>query len=144
MSVAHSNHFARPKPGHGEPCNGCGICCHASLCPLALAVFGGPENRKCPAIEKDGDGYACGMVKNPASYKRVRALEVGVAAMRDAAVMLIGSQLGCDCRLEGEEENPAFILRLRQQFYERRARVSAALRTWGVTRAMASIGRYKQ
>jgi hypothetical protein len=52
------------KPPYGQPCNGCGQCCMNELCPLGNAVFkrwDGP----CPALESEGERYACGLVKHP-------------------------------------------------------------------------------
>jgi hypothetical protein len=60
---------APPKPEHGQPCNGCGICCIAERCPVALLVLPGGRG-SCAALEWDGPAgrYFCGMVRRPANY----------------------------------------------------------------------------
>ncbi len=60
---------APPKPELGAPCNGCGVCCAVSTCPVArvfLWRFKGP----CTALEWHAEGgrYLCGMLVRPASY----------------------------------------------------------------------------
>jgi hypothetical protein len=42
--------YAR-KPPHGSPCNGCGVCCMVTLCPLGQHIFGF-ELGRCPALTK--------------------------------------------------------------------------------------------
>jgi hypothetical protein len=99
------------KPKHGEPCTRCGICCIASLCPLAAHLFGdrpGP----CPALRFDADhNSSCGLVVNP--YEEDRPPDVA-AAMSEAAAHLIGSGNGCDCRVNGEPGNPEFYEKLNE------------------------------
>lgn len=67
------------KPAHGSPCNGCGVCCVAEPCLLALdfvpagrlaAAVGAP----CPALEW-GEGRAwCGLVSNPEKHSPLLAI----------------------------------------------------------------------
>jgi hypothetical protein len=55
------------KPRHGEPCNGCGLCCAAERCPLAVVLIGdGPA--PCPALELDEGRFWCGLIRNTAKY----------------------------------------------------------------------------
>lgn len=55
------------KPKFGEPCNRCGECCRLSLCALGEMYFGeGPA--PCPALELDGDIFACGLLRRADHY----------------------------------------------------------------------------
>lgn len=50
-------------------CNHCGRCCHTTPCDVALAfVIDAVENYPCPAIEREGDIYLCGVVRSPNKY----------------------------------------------------------------------------
>ncbi len=71
------------------------------------------------------------MVLSPQTYAPVRAFTLGVAALRNAALILIGSGVGCDAQLDGEPENKAFkaFLRTRRNSSKRATRL--AMRTWG-------------
>lgn len=122
------------KPPHGAPCNNCGQCCRAELCPLGAVVFG-RERGPCPALEPiAGGGEGCGLVMSPQKYARPReVLEFGAPALTVAAIALIGAGRGCDAQLAGEPENTEF----RRSMVKQRDRrgVDKALRTWGVVRA---------
>jgi hypothetical protein len=120
------------KPPHGDPCNGCGWCCRNQLCPLASGVFGGSQNRQCPALEEAEGRAVCGLVAHPMAYRMVATLKHGVAAMGGAALTLIGSGVGCDALAYGEEPSEALRERSRLEFHKRRPLVRAALRMWGV------------
>jgi len=41
---------APDKPALGAPCNGCGLCCAAELCPLGRLVFR-RKRGPCPALD---------------------------------------------------------------------------------------------
>jgi hypothetical protein len=60
---------APEKPRKGEQCNGCGFCCAAERCPLAIELIG-PGPGPCPALEFDEDNsrFWCGIVKNASHY----------------------------------------------------------------------------
>jgi hypothetical protein len=60
---------APPKPELGAPCNGCGVCCAVTTCPVAR-VFLWRIKGPCPALEWHAlDGrYLCGMLLRPATY----------------------------------------------------------------------------
>lgn len=61
--------LAPAKPAVGEPCNGCGVCCAASPCPVAR-VFLWRWRGACPALEWHDavQQYRCGMLLHPAHY----------------------------------------------------------------------------
>lgn len=116
------------KPPHGAPCNGCGLCCKAVLCPLAQMVFK-HEQGPCPALTSEN---RCGMVEEPLSWRRTATWKHGAAAMRSAALLLIGSGWGCDARVNGEPVNEDFRFKLRQLERETRAQTLKARKLWGV------------
>ena len=92
------------KPAHGAPCNRCGLCCIATICPLGQAVFG-RETGPCPALVRavaPGEQYGCGLVAAPDRYRVGAAVVHGVEKMRKAAMTLIGASTGCDARFNGE------------------------------------------
>lgn len=114
------------KPRHGQPCNGCGLCCMAELCPLALSVFG-KKPGPCPALmlERTADGqprkFVCGLVVS----------EAIPPPLREAAALLIGSGQGCDARINGEPADVAFYIRLALDDEINKDALAAARRMWG-------------
>ena len=78
---------APDKPAYGAPCNGCGVCCAAELCPLGRLVYrrkAGP----CPAlIWKPEDGrHFCGLATGPLSFLTRRWIAAGIGCDSDAEV----------------------------------------------------------
>jgi hypothetical protein len=74
------------KPAFGAPCNGCGLCCIMEQCALSVEYLG--KQDRCPAIERMGDRFACGLVTRPGHY-------MGTPAFGDAYLgRLIGEALG--------------------------------------------------
>jgi len=63
---------APSKPAIGQACNGCGVCCAAAPCPVAL-VFLWQWRGACRALLWDAaqQMYRCGMVLQPQSFVRV-------------------------------------------------------------------------
>ena len=122
------------KPAHGAPCNRCGVCCLITLCDLGQHVFGhklGP----CPALRQPPGGDAvCGLTVEPEAFAPRRAMIAGKATLRDAALVLIASGVGCDARCNGEPINHTFNKWLddrdRQPSYAKVAR--RAKRVWGI------------
>lgn len=90
----------RPKPLFGDPCNGCGLCCIASQCPLSERIFG--RVPRCPALLPDGlGGFGCALLVQ---------VERG-SAWREAAALMIGAGTGCDCaRGEADEAQREKVL----------------------------------
>lgn len=62
---------APAKPARGSPCNGCGVCCAAEPCPLAMLRF---RRRRgaCPALHwsEAGGRYVCGLLAAPEQHFR--------------------------------------------------------------------------
>ena len=63
---------APDKPPYGAPCNGCGICCAAGPCPVAL-VFLFQFKGQCRALlwHEETRRYLCGMAVSPDRYVRL-------------------------------------------------------------------------
>jgi hypothetical protein len=71
------------KPADLAPCNGCGVCCVSSLCPLAIGVLYSPDMIEvlgdaarhipgpCPILEWEHGRAWCGLVRNPERYVRL-------------------------------------------------------------------------
>lgn len=120
------------KPPHGSPCNRCGACCYATLCPLGQKVFRraiGP----CPALLYDGTESACGLVVEPAKYYLLAVLRAGSSeAASAAAALLVGSGTGCDARINGEPKNEQFYRDLRVWDRRNSAAVRETRKIWGV------------
>jgi len=120
------------KPAHGSPCNRCGQCCQATICPLGQNIFGrklGP----CPALSFDAERKSCcGLVANPMAYAIAITLEHGVAAASEAAISLIGSGTGCDARFNGETPNEEFYSKLREWDRANASKTRRARKIWRV------------
>jgi hypothetical protein len=120
------------KPPHGAPCNRCGLCCVATLCPLARHVFG-REVGPCPALLDFETGASrCGLVEEPMKHAIAVTLRSGVEATSAAARHLIGSGTGCDARFNGEPINEAFYAELREHDRRTRKETARAGKIWGV------------
>jgi len=61
--------YAPDKPEVGQPCNGCGVCCAAEPCPVAL-FFLWQRTGRCQALVWDESQkmYRCGMLIQPSTY----------------------------------------------------------------------------
>lgn len=122
------------KPPYGSPCNSCGLCCEFSPCVMSRAVFKktvGP----CPALGRDEDGASwCGLVVDPRKFAPTRTAKHGAGHMREAALVMIGSGVGCDAALVSEE--PVDLAqRARMQAVSAAVpdeTVMAAMRAWGI------------
>ena len=89
---------APEKPEEGAPCNGCGFCCAADPCGLAVEFLGvtvGP----CPAMEFEAGRFWCGLVRNPSSYLDMPAFGDPVVGAIFARAVGIGR--GCDSDAPG-------------------------------------------
>lgn len=95
------------KPAFGQPCNRCGLCCIAEACVLGAAVFNQLDG-PCPALETNGTDYSCGLVARPAHYAPAQTAARGEELLRDAARLITGQAMGCDCRDPDGPGNPAY------------------------------------
>lgn len=97
---------ALEKPLEGSPCNGCGICCIASVCELGLALG---DNQNCRALIRNHDGsFTCGLVHDPYSYLDSESLmpwlvldelkggHTGELALKEMNAKALGAGRGCD------------------------------------------------
>lgn len=119
------------KPAHGDPCTSCGVCCIASQCPVSLAVIGerpGP----CPALGGSPGRAECGLVKHPELFAPVQTARYGTKAMSDSALLLIGSGVGCDCRINGEKINHNFYDMCEKRDNDLKDEIRNAEILWGI------------
>jgi len=100
------------KPNFGGPCNGCGACCIATPCGLALDYLeGAEEGSPCPALEwKDGRAW-CGLALRPFHHSAgLQALALITSAPESVISqwvlkMLQDDESSCDSgRDDGEED----------------------------------------
>jgi len=93
-----------PKPGWGQPCNGCGICCAAEPCPIGIIVSGRRVGA-CSALQWNPleSRYRCGVLAKSAALTAPNWL-TGVATR--LASRLIAAGTGCDCALEPDASKP--------------------------------------
>lgn len=84
------------KPGFGTPCNGCGVCCAAGPCPVAV-IFLFQFSGKCRALlwQDESARYVCGMVSHPDRYMRMIP-EKRREAMGRFFASRIAAGSGCD------------------------------------------------
>lgn len=80
-------------PGYGMPCNGCGFCCAAEPCQIAVDYAGAAEG-PCPAMQFEGDRFVCGMVRNPSRYMDVPPFADEIIGAMFARALGVGK--GCD------------------------------------------------
>lgn len=106
-----STGVAIPKPAFGSPCNGCGLCCVAELCPVAEIVF--PDHGPlgpCPALQWVGPLARCGMMIEPGRYM-IGQLSFADGFIGEVIQSLLGSGLGCDSYGDDGRTVPEFINR---------------------------------
>jgi hypothetical protein len=86
---------APPKPEYGQPCNGCGVCCHSELCPVGIVRFWKIKGR-CPALlwDHQASKYRCNLL-----HAEKQTL------LRKWIYRSIGAGLGCDAHIETIEQN---------------------------------------
>ena len=105
------------KPLYGDPCNGCGLCCMAQLCPVAtIALKLRPSELPCPAlIGGPDDTWRCGVMVEPRKWLPVRVAIYGAGVVADAAAFINGAGRGCDGVLEGEVERDGMRASMRAE-----------------------------
>ena len=129
------------KPLPGAPCNGCGACCLATKCALAMGIFGPEREGPCPALEWTGERSVCGLVANPARYNEGAAPGHSPDALGKAALCAIAAGVGCDSRKVGDPEyTPEFLERQQEWIKQNMAGMVSAFVAWlGLERARAII-----
>jgi hypothetical protein len=134
IPVAIPRSVVERKPPHGSPCNRCGGCCMATLCPLAQKVFRF-EIGRCPALiwSPENPEASCGLVAEPAKHYPLAVLQAGGEENAGkAAALLVGAGTGCDARINGEAPNEAFYEELRRWDRRNESAVRRARKVWGV------------
>lgn len=93
---------APAKPAVGARCNGCGLCCAAEPCPVAM-LFLFQRNGRCRALvwQDENRRYVCGMADRPDQYSAIIPARFGTAMGRFFA-RRIAAGVGCDSTAEPE------------------------------------------
>jgi hypothetical protein len=122
------------KPAHGKPCNRCGACCMATVCPIGQRILHRGPAGPCPALVKSAEPgeYQCGLVADPAWIAPEETAIHGEAAMREAALVLIGSGTGCDARFNGEPADQEFYKQLDEHDHRTFEQQREARRLWRI------------
>jgi hypothetical protein len=102
------------KPRHGMPCNGCGVCCIATVCELGVTLG---DDINCKALTPMADGsFQCGMVVDPYRFMDEKDLHVwktidgikgdstGEQALKKSHFEMLGAGRGCDSDDQAVEE----------------------------------------
>jgi hypothetical protein len=94
------NSLAPDKPDYGVRCNGCGVCCAAEPCPVAM-IFLLQFRGQCRALlwQEDACRYVCGMVVSPDHYLRLIPRQWRERFGRFVATRIAAGD-GCDCKAE--------------------------------------------
>lgn len=86
------------KPPFAAPCNGCGYCCRAQPCSIAVRLLGATTG-PCPALEEaDGRTY-CGLVRDPARHLfngEIAGAAAHVGQIQTTIAAMLGLGMGCD------------------------------------------------
>ncbi len=120
------------KPRHGTPCNGCGLCCLATVCSVGRQVLG-RDDGPCPALRWHDGKSSCGLVVDPAAYRPDAASAHTTGAMGRAAALMIGAGDGCDARFNGEPADPGAYARWVAQDHKNELALARARGMWGLT-----------
>lgn len=99
--------LAPPKPVYGSVCNGCGVCCAAEPCPVAM-IFLLQLRGRCRALmwQDDASRYVCGMVICPDRYMTLVPLRWRQGLGRWFASRIAAGK-GCDSTIEVDEAGQA-------------------------------------
>jgi len=91
------------KPRLDQPCNGCGVCCAAEPCPVAV-VFLFQRTGRCRALiwQDATQRYLCGMVAAPHLYS-ILIPKLLSKVMGGIFLRRIASGIGCDSEIELED-----------------------------------------
>lgn len=97
QNIIHIHAEAPVKPGVGQPCNGCGVCCLAEPCPVGMLVSR-RRHGACKALRwvSSESRYRCGLLMGRPGR--------GVRRWRSWWVRrVISAGSGCDATLVLEE-----------------------------------------
>jgi hypothetical protein len=114
------------KAPHGSACTHCGLCCHVTLCDIGFALFKNKSEPAafgmgpCPALRFDENGSRCGVV------------DESKGKMREAALLILYSGLGCDARFNGEPANMDFYDKLERWDNDYREQIAEARKLWRI------------
>ncbi len=89
----------RPTPpGYGMPCNGCGVCCERTVCPIGRALMDDPP-APCPALEFREGKSVCGLIVDPERYvARAHMRRTNPTEVAWVVGTMNGAGIGCDMR----------------------------------------------
>jgi len=98
--VIHIHSQAPAKPGFGETCNGCGVCCLAEPCPLGVLISRSRIGPCKALVWADGQQqYRCGALNSASPSTSLIA--GGFVRLRNRVVgRWIAAGNGCDCDLD--------------------------------------------
>jgi hypothetical protein len=101
--VIHIHPEAPAKPALGAPCNGCGVCCLAELCPLGQ-VISRRRTGACDALRWDADGglYRCGVLSDTEGLLGPR-WRWAAPLWRRLARRWIAAGVGCDAAMDVDQ-----------------------------------------
>jgi hypothetical protein len=93
--IVHLHRQAPPKPAPGAACNGCGVCCASTPCPLGMLLSGRVRGR-CRLLQwNEGERrYRCGAMAAAGWRRRL-------------AARWIAAGRGCDSWVEVEAAGDA-------------------------------------
>jgi hypothetical protein len=89
------------KPEVGQACNGCGVCCAAEPCPVALVFVAAAGSCRALLWDQASMSYRCGMLTQPAQYLRWLPLRWQAWFARRVR-RWIAAGVGCDSSAQAE------------------------------------------
>ena len=97
QAVIHIHPAAPAKPGWGQPCNGCGVCCLAEPCPVGVLVSRRWRGT-CAALvwDETQQRYLCGALQQA---RRVPTIGAALGALMSR---WMAASTGCDSDAELE------------------------------------------
>lgn len=86
-------------------CNNCGRCCNETPCRVALAlIYDADFGKPCPALERHGEEYLCGMALDINKYAYNKANIPSYVSLESIAIKMKQEFLGvCDSKFGNSE-----------------------------------------